>query len=199
MDTGLEELRQYRNSHFRLVPPEVCPSCGEVMEAFLDGRCDFCRSQSLARAKGVPSLIERFLLDLSSLEDKPSIEQYVTRAPQEHSAILALAAAIADAGMRIRDTHPNEDVRDSGLRHLSADDIWMLDLTLDIMYMLVGELAGKSSPWDDDLDRTTRLLTGLEDATHDRQWKRALRQARAGPAQFQHLREIIPPRRPSRR
>src|SRR5215469_5790198 len=51
MNTGLEELRQYRKSHFRLVPPEVCPSCGEVMEAFLDGRCDFCCSQSLARAK----------------------------------------------------------------------------------------------------------------------------------------------------
>jgi hypothetical protein len=96
--------------------------------------------------------------------------------------------------VRIRDTHPNEDVRQSGLQHLSADDIWMLDLTLDVMFMLAGQLPGESSPWDDDHDRIPRRLGNLDEATHDRHWKRALRQAGGGPAQFRQLRAHIPPR-----
>jgi len=133
------------------------------------------------------------------MELEPAIEQFLTRAPQEHSAILALTTAIADVGVRIRDTHPNEDVRKSGLQYLSADDIWMLDLTLDVMYMLAGQLPGKSSPWDDDHDRVPRRLADLDEQTHDRRWKRTLRQAGAGPAQFQQLRAQVSPRAPSRR
>ncbi|HET7013869.1 MAG TPA: hypothetical protein VFI65_08165 [Streptosporangiaceae bacterium] len=133
------------------------------------------------------------------LELEPAIEQFLTRAPQEHSAIFTLTMAIADAGVRIRDTHPNEDVRKSGLQYLSADDIWMLDLTLDVMYLLAGQLPGKSSPWDDDHDRIPRRLGYLDDETHNRHWKRALRQAGAGSAQFQQLRAHVVPRTRSRR
>jgi len=133
------------------------------------------------------------------LELEPAIEQFLTRAPQEHSAILALTSAIADTGVRIRDTHPNEDVRPSGLQYLSANDIWMLDLTLDVMFLLAGQLPGKSSPWDDDHDQIPRRLVSLDEATHDRHWKRALRQAGPGPAQFQLLRAHTRPRAPFRR
>jgi hypothetical protein len=133
------------------------------------------------------------------LEIQPAIEQFLAGAPQEHSAILALTTAVADAGVRIRDTHPNEDVRQSGLRHLSADDVWMLDLTLDVMFMLAGRLPGKGAPWDDDHDWIPQRLVTLDKATHDRRWRRGLRQAGDGPAQFRPLRGHIPPRAPSRR
>jgi hypothetical protein len=139
------------------------------------------------------------LVNLPVLEIQPAIEQFVTGAPQEHSAINALTTAVADAGVRIRDAHPNQDVRRSGLRHLSADDIWVLDLTLDVMFMLAGQLPGKSSPWDDDYDWIPRRLEKIDKATHDRHWKRALRQAGVGPAQFRQLRAHIPPRTSSRR
>ena len=180
-----------RCRQFRLLPPELCPSCGSVMKSYHDGRCYKCTTQSLARTTGVPDLVAKILVNLPLLELEPAIEQCLTRAPQEHSAILALTTAIADAGVRIRDTHPNEDIRQSGLQYLSADDIWMLDLTLDVMYMLAGQLPGKSSPWDDDHDRIPRGLGYLDQATHDRRWKRALRQAGAGPAQFQQLRAQV--------
>lgn len=193
---GIEERGRRQ---FRLLPPELCPSCGSVLESYRDGRCYKCDSQSLSRSTGVPHLIMRILANLPVLELEPAIEQCVTRAPQEHSAILALTSAIADAGVRIRDAHPNEDVRKSGLRYLSASDIWMLDLTLDVMFMLAGQLPGKSSPWDDDHDRIPRRLADLDEQTHDRHWKRGLRQAGAGPAQFQRLRAQVPPRLPFRR
>ncbi len=188
-----------RRLKFRLVPAELCPSCGSALESYQEGRCPKCGTHSLARTKGVPRLIMRILVNLPVLAQEPAIEQFLTRAPQEHSAILALTAAIADVGVRIREAHPNEDVRQSGLQYLSADDIWMIDLTLDVMFMLAGQLPGKSSPWDDDHDRIPRRLADLDEGTHDRHWKRALRQAGAGPAQFRQLRAHVPPRVPSRR
>ena len=178
---------------FRLLPPELCPSCGNVNK-FGDGICYRCDTRSISRITGVPDLIAGILVNLPLLEIQPVIEQFLAGAPQEHSAILELTTAVADAGVRIRDTHPNEDVRQSGLRHLSADDIWVLDLTLDVMFMLAGRLPGKSSPWDDDHDWIPRRLTDFDKATHDRHWKRALRQAGAGPAQFRQLRAHILPR-----
>jgi hypothetical protein len=188
-----------RGRQFRLVPPEVCPSCGDVLESYHDGKCYKCNIQSLSRTAGVPALIKRILVNLPVMELEPAIEQRLTSAPAEHSAILALTTAVADVGVRIRDTHPNEDVRSSGLRYLSADDIWLLNLTLDVMYMLAGQLPGKSSPWDDDHDVIPGRLAELDLATHDRHWKRTLRQAGAGPAQFQQLRAHVAPRTPSRR
>lgn len=188
-----------RDRQFRLLPPELCPSCGSVIESYRDGRCFKCNSRSLPRTKGVPHLVTLILVNLSTLEREPAIEQRLTRASQEHSAILALTTAVANVGVRIRDTHPNTDVRQSGLQYLSADDVWMLNLTLDIMYMLAGLLPGKSSPWDDDHDVVPQRLGHIDEATHDRHWKRALRQAGAGPAQFQQLRAQVAPRTPSRR
>jgi hypothetical protein len=179
-----------RHSRFRLVPPELCPSCGEEMAFHHDGRCHSCGNQSLARAKRVPRVIQWILVTLPMLEDGPGIQEYVTRAPQGHDAILALTAAIADAGVRIRDTHPKEDVRDSGVRHLSTDDIWMLDLTLDIMCMLA-KAGTRGHKFDSSLEWRVEQA---DKETHDRRWQRALRQAGAGPAQFRQLRAHVPPR-----
>jgi hypothetical protein len=180
-------------TQYRLLPPEICPFCGEEMESFADGTCFSCGNDSPARTEQVPRIIELILVTLPLLEDEPGIQQYAASAPQQYGAILALTSAIADAGLRIRDTYANQDVRHSGLRYLSADDIWMLDLTLDVMYMLAG--AGVRMH---DLDQITRMLREIDEATHDHHWKRALRQAGAGPAQFQQLRAQVPPREPGR-
>jgi hypothetical protein len=163
------------------------------MKSYHEGMCLSCGNQSLARGKRVPRVIELTLVTLPLLEDGPGIQQYATRAPQAHDAILALTATIADVGVRIRDTYPNEDLRHSGLRHLSADDIWMLDLTLDIMDML----AKAGTPFHD-ADTVRWSLGNVDSLTHDRGWKRALRQAGAGPAQFRQLRAQVPPRASSR-
>ncbi len=184
---------------FRLVPPEVCPACGSVLESYHDGRCFKCNIHSLSRIAGVPDLIKKILVNLPVLELESAIEQFLARAPQLHSTILALTTAVAGIGVRIRDAHSNEDVRQSGLRHLSADDIWLLNLTLDVMYMLAGQLPGKNAPWDDDHDLIPGRLRSLNAATRNRRWKLALRQAGAGPAQFQRLRAQVAPRTPSRR
>jgi hypothetical protein len=184
---------------FRLLPSELCQSCGSEIESYRDGLCLECNSRSLPRTTGIPELVRGILVNLPLLERESAIEKFLTRAPREHSAILALTGAIADAGVRIRDAHPNEDVRKSGTQYLSADDIWMLDLALDVMYLLAGQLPGKSSPWDDDHDRIPQRLGWLDEPTRARHWKRAVRQAGAGPAQFQQLRAQVARRAAARR
>jgi hypothetical protein len=142
------------------------------------------------------------LVGLPLLEDQLAIEQYITRAPQEYSAILALTTSIIDVGVRFRGTYPDGDIRNSGsgLRYLSANDIWMLDLTLDVMYMLAGMLGREGARWEfHDPEVLSMNLGHIDEATHHRDWKRALRQAGAGPAQFRQLRAHVPPRTSSRR
>jgi hypothetical protein len=216
-----------RHSRFRLVPPVPCPSCGAEMDSLHGGMCYSCGRRTRAMAKRVPHLIGMILVTFPLLDNEPAIEQYLTRAPQEHAAILALTAAVTDVGVRFRSTYPDEDLRAgawclSGMGYLSPNDIWMLDLTLDVLYMLALELARTGAQrrdlddpddalisslrhifgalhdrrWGDDYadDALIRFLGRIAGAMHDRRWKRALRQAGAGPAQFRQLRAHVPPR-----
>jgi hypothetical protein len=195
MTAGVPEEKR----KFRLLPPEICPSCGEDIESYRQGMCYSCGSYSRSRTDRVPHLIAMITVTLPLLEREPAIDQKLAGAPADHGAILVLTAAIADLGARIRDTYPDLDVRASGLRYLSAGDIWMLDLALDLMYMLAGELAGQDAQWLDDPGLLDLNLRHIDKATHDRRWKRALRQAVPGPAQFRQLRTHVPPRTSPRR
>jgi hypothetical protein len=195
----LEAYRRSLRPQYKLVPPEVCPSCGADIPTHRDGACFSCGGHSLPRKKRVPHLIAVILSAFPLLEGEPAIERYVLRAPREHSAILALTAAMVDVGVRFRAAYPDEDIRDSGVRLASADDIWMLDLTLDVMYMLEGELPGDDERRHQSSETLSRCLGNIHGVTRDRHWKRALRQAGTGPAQFQQLRAHVPPRAPSRR
>jgi Domain of unknown function (DUF1707) len=221
---GKEESRGNR---FRLVPPVPCPSCGAEIRSVDGDMCYSCGRRTRAVAKRVPHLIRAILVTLPLLDNEPTIVQYLTRAPQDHTAILALTAAVIDVGVRFRSTYPDQDLRIgawglSGMEYLSADDIWMLDLTLDVLYMLALELTRAGSQrrdlddhddalismlrrifgelhdprWGDDYadDALIRFLGRIAAALHDRRWKRALRQAGAGPAQFRQLRAHVPPR-----
>ncbi len=216
-----------RRSRFRLVPPIPCPSCGADLGSIHGSMCSSCGRCTRAMAKRVPHLIGMILVTFPLLDNEPAIEQYLTRAPQEHAAILALTAAVTDVGVRFRGTYPDEDLRAgawslSGMGYLTDDDIWILDLTLDVLYMLALELARAGAQrhdlddphdalisslrhifgalhdrrWGDNYadDELIRILGHIAGVIHDRRWKRALRKAGAGPAQFRKLRAHVPPR-----
>lgn len=213
-----------RHSRFRLVPPVLCPSCGAEIGSFHGGVCYSCGRRTRAMAKRVPHFIGMILVTFPLLDNEPAIEHYLARAPQERAAIRALLAAITDVGVRFRGAYPDKDLRAgawclSGMGYLSGDDIWMLDLTLDVLYMLALELArtgAQRHDLDDTLigclrdifgalhdprwgdyyadDALIRILGRIAGVIHDRRWKRALRQAGAGPAQFRQLRAHVPPR-----
>lgn len=203
-DTELAEADPtFPRARYQLLPPDVCPSCGEEKSYFpTSGACYSCGRRSVLRTKRVPHLIAMILVGLPLLENELAIEQYITTAPQEYSAILALTASVIDIGVRFRSTYPNEDIRNdgSGLRYLSANDIWMLDLTLDVMYMLAGMLGREGARWEfRDPEVVSTNLAYIDKATRHREWKRALRQAGAGRAQFQQLRAHVPQHAPPRR
>lgn len=109
--------------------------------------------------------------------------------PEDYRATLALSGAVAAAGVRVRDTYRNEDVRHSGLRYLTPDQIWMLDLTLDVMTMLAS--TGTKLH---DRGQIAQMLQKLSKEAGDHHWKHAVRKVSTGPAQFREPRAHIPPR-----
>jgi hypothetical protein len=128
---------------------------------------------------------------LAAMGGESSVEQYISAQPAAQQAILALSRSVARAGIRMAKSDPKA-VIDDHLRLFSADEIWMVNLAIDVVAMLGtgGSLHG-----------STRVLVfdklkELDRHVDSHQWRKLVAKAGAGPAEFHELRAHVPPHKP---
>lgn len=128
---------------------------------------------------------------LAAMGGESSVEQYISAQPSAQQAILALSRSVARAGIRMAKSDPKA-VIDDHLRLFSADEIWMVNLAIDVVAMLGtgGSLHG-----------STRVLVfdklkELDRHVDSHQWRKLVAKAGAGPAEFHELRAHVPPHKP---
>ena len=125
---------------------------------------------------------------LGLLPGDPGVNQYASTRPEVVQAIRALSTSVAAAGVRVRDSAPARDDFEDHVRRFTAEEIWMCDLAIDVIAML-GTLNGTGS-------RLRRMIVSdlgtLDKDVHGHHWKREVRKAGAGPAEFQELRMLVP-------
>ncbi len=132
------------------------------------------------------------LSTLGLLSGDSVVQQYASAQPEAQHAIGELCRAVAAAGTRVRDTGQMRDSFDENLRYYTAEEIWLFDLAIDVIAML-GTLGG--------LPPGTRArviddLKLLDNNVHSHHWKKEVRQAGDGPAQFRELRAHVPHHQP---
>jgi hypothetical protein len=143
---------------------------------------------------GIPEFIRLTLSLLGSLANDDVVQQYIAAEPQALGAIRALSTAVAAAGGRIRDSGRMHGSFDDNLRLYTADEIWMIDLAIDVMAML--ETLGGLAP--DTRAPIIRHLGSLDDEVRTLHWKWEVHKAAAGPAEFRELRAHVPHHKPHR-
>ncbi len=129
---------------------------------------------------------------LQRLSDEPAVEQFVEARPEDLRAIQALARAVTEAGLRVRATHAGAKVYDEHLRQFTAEEIWEIDLAVDVVAMLVGSGGVSADTRRSVFDRLRRI----DEHVHSHHWKAEVRKAGAGPAAFRELRQAIPHHKP---
>lgn len=140
--------------------------------------------------EAVAPLIHLTLALLANLGTEAAVQRYTRAQPGAHRAIRALSAAIAAAGVRVRDSGRARDSFDERLRMFTAGEIWEFDLAYDVLAML-GSLDGLSPGTH---ARIAGALKTLDQDTHSHHWKNAVCQAGDGPAEFRALRAEVPHR-----
>jgi hypothetical protein len=193
----------------------LCPHCGAPLDLdpAVAGQCPSCRgairfaeplrspvTDQASQAGLVPpgldyeavaAFIKLTLMSLSLLSGDPVVQQYASAAPDAQRAISELSRAVAAAGTRVRDTGQLRGYFDQDLRYYTAQEIWLFDLAIDVLAML-GALGGLPPRTRASVAQDVRLLDG-----HVRhRWKKAVRQAGGGPAQFRELRAHVPRHQP---
>ena len=144
------------------------------------------------RYRDAPLFVHDALSMLNELGEQPSVRQYLTSAPQAHGAILALSSAIARAGTRVHALKPGANSYEDHLRLFTPEEIWMVDLAIDVAAMLAGGGG---------LDQTVHemvvwKLRDLDEHVHSHHWHKEVRKAGDGPAEFRDLRAHFPHHRP---
>ncbi len=129
---------------------------------------------------------------LDLLGSDPVVRQYISAEPEAHRAIRELSAAVAAAGVRVRDTTKRHDFFDEHIREFTPEEIWIFDLAIDVVAML-GTLGG--------LNPATRAqilgdLRSLDYHPHSHHWKKEVRRAGDGPEAFRDLRAHVPHHKP---
>lgn len=131
---------------------------------------------------------------LNRLSDEAPVRQYVKAEPDAHRAILELSRAVAQAGIRVRDSGQMRNILDEHLKYFSADEIWMFDLAIDVVAML-GTVGGLSSGTRMSVLDKLKLIDE-DKAVHSLHWKREVHKAGQGPAEFRGLRAHVPQHKP---
>lgn len=131
------------------------------------------------------------LAALELLAFEPAVKEYTRAYPDAHRGILALSAAVASAGTRVRDTGQMHDEFDQNLRFYTADEIWLFDLAIDVIAML-GTQGGLTPGTHAQIISDLRSLDQDAGGHH---WKKEVRKAGDGPAAFRELRAHVPRRR----
>ena len=143
-------------------------------------------------ASAVAPFIELTLAALGLLGTDPVVQQYTQANPDAHRAILALSRAVAEAGIRVRDTARHHDMFDEHLRMFTAEEYWMFDLAIDVIAMFA--TGGGLKP--DIRALMIDDLGTLDEHVHSHHWKSQVHKAGDGPAEFRELRAHIPHHKP---
>jgi hypothetical protein len=128
------------------------------------------------------------LSTLYLLGTESSVKQYLSVQPEAHQAIRGLSKAVAAAGVRVRDSGKVRDEYDVRMGLYTADEFWLFNLAIDVIAMLLS-LGG--------FDPGTRALVAsdlrsLDEHVHSHHWKKEVKKAGDGPAQFHGLRAHVP-------
>lgn len=130
-------------------------------------------------------------LTLSTLDElgrEPTVQQYAEANPDAHRAMRALSRAVAEAGIRVRDTARYKD----DPRMYTAEEFWLADLAIDVIAMFATGGGLRPDRHADVID-TLRLLDG---DVHSRHWRKEVHKAGDGPVEFRELRAHIPRHEP---
>ena len=134
------------------------------------------------------------LATLYLLGTEAAVKQYLTAQPEAHAAMRELSTAVAAAGVRVRDSGrvKNQYVVQMGL--YTADEFWLFDLAIDVIAMMLS--LGGFSPGTRAL--VSSDMMSLDEHVHSHHWKREVKKAGDGPAQFRQLRAHVPHHQPRR-
>ena len=188
---------------------EQCPTCGAPLQLDMTGRCQSCRAPVRAavppgagfqgpRVHLVPDrldyydvapFVELTISTLKLLSSEDSVQQYLSVEPGASRTIPMLAAAVAGAGARVRDSGQMHDFLDSRLKLFTAEEIWMFNLAIDVVAMLA--TAGGLRP--DTRALVISDLRSLTEETNSHHWKSQVHKAGDGPAAYRALRAHVPP------
>ena len=200
---------------------QACPSCGAPLSLDADGRCRSCRAQHwvsmpsgpiaqrhpgrhedprdqvpfglvplhLNQGGGAPFISDLFSA-LERLSSDNAVQQYTSANPDAHRAIRALAAAVAKAGNRVRDSG-RISIQAEDLRLYTPEEIWLVDLAIDVVAMLA--TGGGIKP--DNRNMVLYYLRCIGKHADGRHWEHQVRKAADGPAAFHDLRARVPRRR----
>jgi hypothetical protein len=144
------------------------------------------------RYRDAPNFIRWSLGMLTDLETEPSVRQYLSSQPEAHSAILELSSAVAEAGVRVHALAPGSKAIEDHLRLFTPEEIWVVDLAIDVAAMLSGGGGIDSTVHE----LVIWKLRDLDSHVHSHHWHRAVRKAGDGPAEFRDLRAHVPHHRP---
>jgi len=188
----------------------TCPNCGAPLELDQGGNCRWCHAHLRTEPRHAPSsqggglgLVPAGTDDCSTsapflyltlaalgsgLSYEPVVREYARANPGQAARIRALSTAVSAAGVRVRDAGLLKDSFDENLRVYTAEEIWTFELAIDVIAMLgaLDGLPGQARA------RAAEDVRTLNETAHGHTWRKGLKQADAGPAEFQPLRAEIP-------
>ena len=135
--------------------------------------------------------IDRTMFAMMDLSYVPFVQQYLRANPEAQKAIVELNRTVTNFGIRVREAQGPHLVIDDSIKYYSAEEIWMIDLAIDVVAMLVTSGASLSGR-----DRILSDLRSADKQVHSRHWRHQVQKAGAGPEQFRGLRELIPHHQP---
>jgi len=190
----------------------TCPNCGAPLELDQGGNCRWCRAHLRTEPRHAPSghggglgLVPAGTDDCSTsapflyltlaalgsgLSYEPVVREYARANPARATRIRALSTAVSAAGVRVRDAGLLKDSFDEHLGVYTAEEIWTFELAIDVIAMLgaLDGLPGQARA------RAAEDVRTLNETAHGHTWRKGLKQAGTGPAEFQPLRAEIPRR-----
>jgi hypothetical protein len=144
------------------------------------------------RYSAVAPFIDLMLAVLGGLGREPVVQQYTEADPDALRALRALSTSVAQAGIRVRDTAKHHDMFAEHMELFTAEEFWVFDLAVDVIAMFTN--GGGLTP-----DRHASLIDELRLLDRDvrrHHWRKQVRKAGDGPAEFRELRAHIPRHEP---
>jgi hypothetical protein len=133
-------------------------------------------------------LVELGYSPYAGLSHDPAVRSFVRSQPGVYEQIRSVGAAAAQAGLRARDSGQLKNGFDDSLRYYTPDEVWCLDLAIDVLAMLavMPGVAGQAR------FRALDAVRDLNQTCHGHHWHKQVRHAVAAPDAFVELRSRVP-------